>query len=165
MVLILFPLQFISSTEIAITKDFSFDASPDKYVPSPWRAEPGPLKIVAIDNGAGRVELNPEVGGVVVATVLADVMIQPNEDLNVYQSTEQIQVTGSGFDNDIQARFCYCGDPVVSFRLGLCLQATVLIRISCGSWLHRPSNVTRNPEHGLVFMVLSFQVWKMRCTR
>ncbi|CAM9250629.1 unnamed protein product [Ectocarpus sp. 12 AP-2014] len=94
--------QFISSTEIAITRNFSFDIPPDPQVPSPWRPEPGPLKIVAIDDGAGRVPLNTENGGVVVATVLANVMIQPNKDLHIYQSTKQIQVTGSGFDNDIQ---------------------------------------------------------------
>ncbi|CAM9604552.1 unnamed protein product [Ectocarpus fasciculatus] len=99
--------QFISSTEIAITKNFSLDIPPGPQVPSPWRPEPGPLKIVAIDNGAGPVPLNPEDGGVVVATVLANVKIQPNEDLHVYQSTKQIQVAGSGFDNDIQ--FSYLG--------------------------------------------------------
>lgn len=103
LVLLLSPLQLISSTEIAITKDFSFDLPPGPRVPTPWRAEPGPLKAVAIDTGAGRVQLNPEGGGVVVATVLADVRVQPNMDLHVYQSTKQIQVAGSGFDNDIQA--------------------------------------------------------------
>ncbi|CAM9661144.1 unnamed protein product [Ectocarpus sp. 4 AP-2014] len=51
--------QFISSTEIAITRNFSFDTPSGPQVPSPWRPEPGPLKIVAIDNGAGRVLLNP----------------------------------------------------------------------------------------------------------
>ena len=44
-----------------------------KYVigqpPSTWRSAPGPLKVVAIDTGAGVVQVNAEDGGVVVATV------------------------------------------------------------------------------------------------
>ena len=119
------PLQFISSTEIAVSKDYSldifFDKSPGPRVPHPWRAEPGPLKIVAIDNGGqhGRVELNPEAGGVVVATVLSDVSIQPNEGLHVYQSTKQIHVAVSGNDNDIQASSFFGCDHVVPFHVGL----------------------------------------------
>ncbi|CAM9403362.1 unnamed protein product [Ectocarpus sp. 6 AP-2014] len=94
--------QFISSTYIAITRNFSCAIPPGPQVPSPWRAEPGPLKIVAIDNGAGRIPLNPEDGGVVVATVSPIVRIKGNEDLHIYQSTKQIQVAGGGFDNDIE---------------------------------------------------------------
>lgn len=96
-------LQFLSSTEIAITKVLHRNMSPDLSVRStPWRAEPGPLKLVAIDTGTGVVQLNPEDGGVVVATVLADVSIQSNENLHIYQSTKEVQVLGTGFDNDIR---------------------------------------------------------------
>lgn len=62
-----------------------------------WRAEPGPLKVVAIDIGTGLVKLNPEDGGVVVATIRPDFGVQNNESLHIYQSTNQIQVAGSGF--------------------------------------------------------------------
>lgn len=90
-------LQFISSTEIAIARPISHDG-----LPVPWRAEPGLLKLIAIDTGAGVVKLNPEDGGVVVATVRADAMMQDNESLHVYQSTKHIQVAGGGFQ-DIKA--------------------------------------------------------------
>ncbi|CAN0294216.1 unnamed protein product [Pylaiella littoralis] len=89
--------QFISSTRIAITKDYDHERSPSSMA---WRAEPGPLKVVAIDIGAGLVKLNPEDGGVVVATVRPDVDVQNNESLYIYQSTNQVQVAGSGFDGD-----------------------------------------------------------------
>lgn len=133
--LLLSPLQFLSATEIAITKGCSsansFDALPDPSAPNPWRTEPGPLKIVAIDTGAGLVELNPDDGGVVVATVLADfnITIQPNEELHVYQSTRLIHVAGSGFDHDVEVSPFLGVDPVVSSRPDLCLKVFVLSSI------------------------------------
>lgn len=57
-------LQVFSRTEIDIFPKFVVGGAP-----SPWRAEPGPLKVVAIDTGAGVVQLNSEEGGVVVAIV------------------------------------------------------------------------------------------------
>lgn len=57
-------LQVFSRTEIDVFTKF-----PAVGVPIPWRAEPGPLKVVAVETGAGLVQLNPEEGGVVVARV------------------------------------------------------------------------------------------------
>lgn len=57
-------LQVFSKTEIDI-----FPKSVVAGAPSPWRTEPGPLKVVAIANAAGSIQLNPEDGGVVVAVV------------------------------------------------------------------------------------------------
>ena len=56
------------------------------------------------------VQLNPEDGGVVVAMVRADVMVQENESLHVYQSTKEIRVNGGGFDGHFVVRapfLCY----------------------------------------------------------
>lgn len=93
--------QFLSSTQIAITKA----ASKGGGQPIPWRAEPGPLKIVGVDTaGAGRVELNPEGGGVVVAVVRADVVVEENDSLYVYQSAKEIRVNGGGFDDHVSVR-------------------------------------------------------------
>lgn len=71
----------------------------DDDSPSVWAPEPGPLKIVAVDTGAGWVYLEPDDGGVVVAVVVADVTMKNNKGLHVYQSTKQIQVAGSHFEN------------------------------------------------------------------
>lgn len=99
--------QFVSSSQIAITKT----VRPDRP-PVPWRADPGPLKLVAIDTGAGIVELNPEDGGVVVATVKANVMVQDNESLHIYQSTKEVQVTGSGFEDAVIVSPLFSSDLV-----------------------------------------------------
>lgn len=66
---------------------------------SPWRAEPGQLKVVAIDTGTGVVQLHPTQGGVVVPVVKPDVVVQDNGSLRIYQSTKQFQITGSGFED------------------------------------------------------------------
>lgn len=78
----------------------------DTRVSSWWRAEPGPLKVVAIENGAGLVPRSPEGGGVVVAMVKADPIVHENESLLIYQSTKQLRIAGSGFD-DIVDVSCY----------------------------------------------------------
>lgn len=49
------------------------------------------------------VPLNPEEGGVVVAMVKAGTRVQDDENLLIYQSTKQIRIAGSGFDNDMKA--------------------------------------------------------------
>lgn len=107
-------MQFISSTEIAITRAIGHDG-----LPVPWRAEPGSLKLIAIDTGAGVVKLNPEDGGVAVATVRADAMMQDNESLHVYQSTKHIQVAGGGFQDIKASRIlfvtssgCFADSPI-----------------------------------------------------
>ena len=87
--------QFISSTEILISRAISHDTPP-----VPWRVEPGQLKVVAIDTGPGVVLLNPEDGGVVVANVWAHAVVQDNKSLHIYQSTKEVQVAGAGFNND-----------------------------------------------------------------
>lgn len=71
----------------------------DDENPSVWAPEPGPLKVVAVDTGAGWVYLEPDNGGVVVAVVVADVTVKDNRGLYIYQSTKQIQVAGSHFEN------------------------------------------------------------------
>lgn len=53
-----------SRTEIDVFTEFVVDGAP-----VPWKAEPGPLKVAAIDTGADLVQLNTEEGGVVVAIV------------------------------------------------------------------------------------------------
>ncbi|CAM9183914.1 unnamed protein product [Ectocarpus sp. 8 AP-2014] len=59
-----FEMRVFSRTEIDIFTKTVIDRPP-----STWRVEPGPLKVVAIDTGAGLVQLNPKDGGVVVAMV------------------------------------------------------------------------------------------------
>lgn len=91
--------QFVSSTKLNIF------ANVDTYFgDEAWRAEPGPLKVVAVDTGAGLVRLNPDDGGVVVAIVKADITVQENESLRIYQSTNQIRIAGSGFEDVTKAR-------------------------------------------------------------
>lgn len=77
--------------------------------------EPGLLKVVAIDTSAGLVPLNPGDGGVVVGMVSPyqdryDITVEDNESLHIYQSTEQFQITGSGFeDNTMVSNGCVRG--------------------------------------------------------
>lgn len=67
--------------------------------------EPGQLKVVAIDTGAGLAQLNPEQGGgVVVATAKPEIKVEQDEDLLVYQSTKQIRIGGSGFEDVTEVR-------------------------------------------------------------
>ena len=87
-------MQVVSSNQVRVHKT---SQSGGNY-PSVWAFEPGPLKVVAIDTGGGLVDINPE-GGVVVAVVKAEVTIQDNEGLYIYQSTKQVKVEGSGFEN------------------------------------------------------------------
>ncbi|CAN0353201.1 unnamed protein product, partial [Ectocarpus fasciculatus] len=70
-----------------------------------YLAEPGQLKVVAIDTGAGLVRLNPEDGGIVVATAKPDITIQQDENLLIYQSTKQIRIAGSGFQENMEVWF------------------------------------------------------------
>lgn len=86
----------MSSTQIALTRIFKYDE------PNVWAPEPGPLKVVAINTGAGRLSLNPEDGGVVIAEVQADLAghgmsVMSHEELDIYQSTPEIKISGSGF--------------------------------------------------------------------
>ena len=113
--------------------------------PSVWAFEPGPLKVVAIDTGGGLVDINPE-GGVVVAVVKAEVTIQDNEGLYIYQSTKkQVQVMGSGFTNDMsvsQAR-----PAMLRFNSGPQVQGpssneqaqSTILRTTCGHNVNKPT--------------------------
>ncbi|CAN0352196.1 unnamed protein product, partial [Hapterophycus canaliculatus] len=61
-----------------------------------------------INTGPGRLTLNPEDGGVVIAEIQADleghgVKVDTHESLDIYQSTKSIKITGSGFVEDIKA--------------------------------------------------------------
>ena len=93
--------QVLSSTQIALNKHFNFDD------PNVWTPEPGPLKVKAINTGAGRLALKPEDGGVVIAEIQADleghgVSVQSHESLDIYQSDKSIQIAGSGFVDGIK---------------------------------------------------------------
>lgn len=87
---------------MSVTKVFNYDD------PALWAAEPGPLKVVAINTGSGLVHLKPEEGGVLVAIVQADlehhgISVTSHESQRVYQSARQIKVLGTGFEDDIKA--------------------------------------------------------------
>lgn len=73
------------------------------WAPSCYVGEPGQIKVVAIDTGAGLVRVNPEGGGIVVATVRPEIKVQQDNDLIVYQSTKQIRIAGSGFEHVTEA--------------------------------------------------------------
>lgn len=112
---LLFPLlimQVVSSTKVQLSKVNVYGD------PCPWALEPGPLKVVAIDTDTGLVHLNPEEGGVVAAVVKADVKVKDNENLYIYQSTKQVKVEGSGFENlDVSLTRDVIGQRVMT---GLC---------------------------------------------
>ncbi|CAN0022883.1 unnamed protein product, partial [Chrysoparadoxa australica] len=67
-----------------------------------WHQEgAGPLKLKAIDTGAGMVYTDPELGGTLLAQVQADlgghgVAVDKNEAA-IYQSTPSFIITGTGF--------------------------------------------------------------------
>lgn len=113
-------VQGVAPTRIDVQR-FMHDAEVSTW----WRAEPGPLRVVATENGAGLVPLNPEGGGVVVATIKADPNVLDNESLLIYQSTKQLRIAGSGFDDDVEvsppslfvhfAGFSLCSLAVVRF--------------------------------------------------
>lgn len=96
-------VQVISSNQTVVTKIFALDRKL-------WAPEPGPLKVVTIDTGAGPVVLNPVEGGVVVAMVQADldghgITVANHESLRIYQSTKSIEIIGSGFvDGNTKAK-------------------------------------------------------------
>ncbi|CBN78994.1 peptidase S1 and S6, chymotrypsin/Hap [Ectocarpus siliculosus] len=96
--------KVLSPTQISITKNFKYD---NPYV---WADEPGPLKIVAINTGGGRLSLNSDDGGIVIAEVQADldhhgVTVQGHESLDLYQSSKSFQISGSGFVDGTKVRF------------------------------------------------------------
>ena len=76
--------------------------------PACYVAEPGHVRVVAVDTGAGVERLNPEGGGVVVATVKPDIRVHQDEDLLVYQSTKQLRIAGSGFERVSKASEGVC---------------------------------------------------------
>lgn len=99
------PFQILSSTQIALTKVYKWDD------PNVWAPEPGPLKVVAINTGAGRLGLKPEDRGVVIAEIQADldghgVSVQSHESLDIYQSTKSIEIKGSGFVDNMKVCVC-----------------------------------------------------------
>eukprot|EP00968_Pinguiococcus_pyrenoidosus_P009567 scaffold743_cov267-Pinguiococcus_pyrenoidosus.AAC.6 len=70
-----------------------------------WRSEPGPLKLVRVDTGAGPIRVTPPgTGGLLVAEVQADVgqaagvVVIPNLDLLMYQTSPTLSITGAGFN-------------------------------------------------------------------
>lgn len=93
----------MSSNQIALTKIFKYDE------PNVWAPEPGPLKVVAIDTGAGRLSLKGTDGGVVIAEIQADleghgVSVQTHEEMDIYQSTPTLEISGAGFLTNTKAR-------------------------------------------------------------
>lgn len=144
--------QVVSSTRLRVDNSNAFKL--DKN-PHAWLAEPGLLKVVAVDTGAGLVRLNPDEGGVVVAVVKADVTVQDNPGLYIYPSTKQIQVTGSGFEDKITVRLstraihllpvlvslAYAGSAgaywkATIFRLATPIVSSVVGRTKCTGQLH-----------------------------
>eukprot|EP00752_Nemacystus_decipiens_P015166 g13511.t1 len=99
----------VSSTQIVVSKRLSFD------VPNLWVPEPGPQTLVAIDTRAGRKFPKDGDAGVAVAMVQVDrsgdakgtsVRTQLTlESFRKYQSTDSVEVEGSGFVDGIQGRF------------------------------------------------------------
>ncbi|CAN0462313.1 unnamed protein product, partial [Ectocarpus sp. 8 AP-2014] len=72
--------------KISITKIFNDD---NPYV---WADEPGPLKIVAINTGGGRLALNPADGGIIIAEVHADFDYGPLA-MQDHKSLESFQIS------------------------------------------------------------------------
>lgn len=96
--------QVLSSTQISLVKVFR-DTDPVT-----WTEEPGPLKIRAINTGAGPLAVNPEDGGVVIAEVQADleahgITVEDHDAINIYQSTKELKISGNGFLSDTKVRF------------------------------------------------------------
>ncbi|CAM9721966.1 unnamed protein product [Ascophyllum nodosum] len=95
--------QILSSTQIAITKIYSIDTNV-------WAPEPGPLKVAAIKTGGGVIMLHPEERGITVAVVQANldghgINVNSHEEISIYQSTKQLQVSGVGFRDGLKVRF------------------------------------------------------------
>lgn len=120
--------QVVSSTRLRVDNHDAYRLSKN---PHSWLAEPGPLKVVAIDTGAGLVQLNPDDGGVVVAVVKADVTVKDNRGLYIYPSTKQVQVTGCGFEDRFRVRLLTSiprsGFSILDgIRARVCVQSHVL---------------------------------------
>ncbi|CAN0066429.1 unnamed protein product [Pylaiella littoralis] len=70
-----------------------------------WADEPGPLKLVAIDTGAGNMLLREDLGGVTIAEMQADtkghsISVENHEEVSMYQSTKVLTIAGIGFNPD-----------------------------------------------------------------
>ncbi|KAG5177614.1 peptidase S1 and S6, chymotrypsin/Hap [Tribonema minus] len=94
--------QVVSPTQILLVKRYG----------KMWRSEgPGPLKLVAIDTGGGRLPLDPDTKGRIIAEVQADreghgVTVETHVEKHIYQSTPTLEIDGVGFNPDgTQLRF------------------------------------------------------------
>ncbi|CBJ30794.1 expressed unknown protein [Ectocarpus siliculosus] len=68
-----------------------------------WADEPGALKLVAIDTGAGRLLLREDLGGVTIAEMQADLnrhslSVETHEEVTMYQSSKVLTIAGQGFN-------------------------------------------------------------------
>ncbi|CAM9180767.1 unnamed protein product [Scytosiphon promiscuus] len=68
-----------------------------------WADEPGPLKLVAIDTGAGILRLREDLGGVTIAEMQADMKghslsVENHEEVAMYQSSKVLTIAGDGFN-------------------------------------------------------------------
>ncbi|KAG5188471.1 hypothetical protein JKP88DRAFT_347792 [Tribonema minus] len=80
----------LSPTQILLSKKFHHK----------WRADgPGPLSLVAIDTGGGRLALDMDRGGRVIAQVQADLEGHGvTVESHIYQSTPTLELDGAGFN-------------------------------------------------------------------
>ncbi|CAM9929044.1 unnamed protein product, partial [Phaeothamnion confervicola] len=88
-----FTMQVLNDHQIVLAKVFG----------QKWREDPGPLKLIAINNGGGRLPLDDAREGLLIAEVQADleghgVMVMTHSDQKVYQSTPTITIDGVGFN-------------------------------------------------------------------
>ncbi|CAM9167772.1 unnamed protein product, partial [Hapterophycus canaliculatus] len=68
-----------------------------------WADEPGPLKLVAINTGAGILRLREDLGGVTIAEMQADMKghsmsVENHEEVSMYQSSKVLTIAGEGFN-------------------------------------------------------------------
>lgn len=144
--------QILSSTQIALTKVFKYDD------PNLWAPEPGPLKVVAINTGAGRLALNAEDTGVVIAEIQADlsghgVSVQSHESLDIYQSTKSIQIAGSGFVDNMKASKRSQSLFLVGFVCRRKRRGGILAYLHRGAWTSDKPCAGRVPLSGLARLV------------
>lgn len=95
----------VSSTRIVVSI-YHGGAAVDAHLRDPLPTPEPPLpKIFAIDTGTGLVYLNPDGGGLAIQNNIPSCIptVRENEGLKVYQSTKQIQITGSCFNDNMQA--------------------------------------------------------------
>ncbi|CAN0080830.1 unnamed protein product, partial [Ectocarpus sp. 6 AP-2014] len=69
-----------------------------------WADEPGPLKLVAIDTGGGRLLLREDLGGVTIAEMQADMKghslsVETHDEVTMYQSSKVLTIAGQGFNS------------------------------------------------------------------